>query len=194
MLSTTTMALILEMLVVVVAFFTGTQGQLAPPTDSAAIIGPFGTTNDTIIMPMSVAQCESLSIFYRLLSMDLNFQALPSFETFINITVPTGTGYLEWICNIPAGQQFLAPGDAAYTVHNGSSSSCLGNLTTTYSLASYSTRLPRLPPISKTSTPSFALLFYSHSAPVRFVPLPYPTGSFATITVNYDSYQYSTSF
>jgi hypothetical protein len=134
-----TMALILPISVAVVAFFARAQEQIEPPADGYQLSS--GEPGDSIIIPMSVAQCEPFFIFYNLTTASSPFNYIYFFMdggTFLTLTVPSNAGYLEWICNIPVGEKFYA-GGLLYTVQPGSSSACLGDLTTTYSLAVYNT-------------------------------------------------------
>jgi hypothetical protein len=157
------MALILPILVAVVALCARAQGQpqFQPPEDGYQLIS--GILDSSLIIPTSIAQCDPFFIFY---SLTTNYPSLGiiSFQTvqghiFLNLTMPApGTGYMEWICNIPAGEQFLARGQL-YTVQPGSSSACLGDLNTTYSLAMYSTSLFESYTVSPPTSTSFSNLY-----------------------------------
>jgi len=96
-----------------------------------------------IRFPLTVAQCEPIRIFYNSSTPD-NYGIVfftPDFATLLKITVPIGVGYLEWICDIPAGRGFWVVYYFIYyvSVQPGSSSGCLSPITTTYAHASYNT-------------------------------------------------------
>jgi hypothetical protein len=96
-----------------------------------------------IRFPLTVAQCEPIRIYYNSSTTD-NYGIVfftPDFTTILRITAPIGVGYLEWICDIPAGHGFWVVYYFAYyaSVQPGSSSGCLGTITTTYAHASYNT-------------------------------------------------------
>jgi hypothetical protein len=103
------------------------------------------------IFPLTATQCEPFYIWYNV-TRDNFFTFLDaSFYPSVSFTFPQGVGYLEWICNIPAGVLIVsavatlirirdAPlvlHPAEYVVQPGSSSDCLGDVTTTYSLLNY---------------------------------------------------------
>jgi len=105
------------------------------------------TQSSSIILPLSIVQCEPVLIYYNntyddLIGVAFKFKLYIGDEEFFFLTLsfPFGVGYLDWICNIPAGSSFIASYvDSAqtYTVQPGSSSACLGDITTTYSYAAY---------------------------------------------------------
>ena len=102
-----------------------------------------------IIFPLSVAQCEPVSIYYnhtlptpgRTIHISVNDPQESTVLLTIDPPQDYGVGYLEWICDIPAGHSFIVQSLRAqyYVVGHGSSSSCLGKITTTYAHMSYNT-------------------------------------------------------
>jgi hypothetical protein len=126
---------------------TATVGQAVPPTEGYQLGDPSdGADSYDVIMPLTVAQCEPVLIYY-------NFTLWPAYDNpgltlfppiqppiplifaFASFQFPNDVGYFEWICNIPAGKMFVAVSfllGATYVVQPGSSSACLGPLTTTY--------------------------------------------------------------
>jgi hypothetical protein len=113
--------------------------------------------------PLTVTQCEPVFIYYNVdpITYSPVFFAFWSASTldssFLFFGPFLGIGYFEWICNIPAGYSFQVVTSWIYTfiVQPGSSSSCLGNITTTYSYAAYATTAwtsyTALPPTVTTS-------------------------------------------
>jgi hypothetical protein len=123
-----------------------------------------------IIFPASITQCESFLVYYNITipvppviaiyTPDLIGDALLTLH-------PPGsaTGYIDWVCNIPAGHGLIVgvrdppsiPGRVLrtknYVVQPGTSSSCLVDLTTTYSVAAYGTNFPSY---TAASNPSFS--------------------------------------
>jgi len=106
------------------------------------------TQSTSIILPLSIVQCEPVLIYYNNTYDDLIGVAFKLYIAdreeffFLTLSFPRGVGYLDWICNIPAGSSFIAyyvDSAQTYTVQPGSSSACLGDITTTYSYASYYT-------------------------------------------------------
>jgi len=102
-----------------------------------------------MIFPLSIVQCEPVLIYYDNPTTDHSFVFLytPDRDLFLTLAFPPGVGYLDWICNIPAGYAFTAYSLVYqnFTVQLGSSSACLGDITTTYAFASYE---PTYPPPS----------------------------------------------
>jgi hypothetical protein len=100
-----------------------------------------GGYNEDIRFPLTVSQCEPVIIYYSLLSGGSGVGFFKGGITLFALEIPNGTGYLEWICNIPAGYDFAIGAGSIryYIVQPGSSASCLLNITTTYEYASYRT-------------------------------------------------------
>jgi len=83
-------------------------------------------------MSLSLTQCEPVLIFYDSERTDLLplFFSTPDNVEIGTVWVPKGSGYLDWVCIIPAGQSFLLAVDVQYyyyTVQPGPSSACLGS-------------------------------------------------------------------
>ena len=110
---------------------------LAPPTTGWLINDGDGQV--LFIWPLTATQCEPFYIFYDLTAGNkLGFYDPTTPARFLfYFDVPNGTGYVEWICNVPAGFGFLSVQN--YVVEAGSSSDCLGDITTTYSHLTYNT-------------------------------------------------------
>jgi len=130
---------------VVVIFASATiltvLGQIARPTEGY-YIGNVGVGID-VIFPLSIVQCEPVLIYYN---NPTTVQFFVDFYThdnsrLLSLDFPPGAGYLDWICDIPAGYTFFASAvtSQTFTVQPGSSSACLGDITTTYSYAFYHT-------------------------------------------------------
>jgi hypothetical protein len=107
-----------------------------------------------IVFPLQFFQCEPALIYFNITTDLPVFATLTApdaleYDEFRLITLifPQGIGYLEWICNIPAGFTFITfpvtdwdgGYDQSYTVQPGSSSACLQSITTTYSYITYNT-------------------------------------------------------
>ena len=112
----------------------------SPPTDSEGI--QLARVND-IRFPLTVAQCEPVLIYYNVNTTGGShlFLHSASSELLAHLAIPVGVGYLEWVCNIPAGHGFRVSAyyEQYFVVQAGSSSSCLRALTTTYSYVNYAT-------------------------------------------------------
>src|ERR1700731_991082 len=114
-----------------IAILAAVARPLAPPATGWMIF----QNSNTYIFPFTATRCEPFYIFYNATDGNfLNFYDATLSHTLFIITFPKGTGYLEWICDIPAGFVFNAGNVIDYTVQAGSSSDCLGDITTTYSL------------------------------------------------------------
>jgi hypothetical protein len=107
------------------------------------------TFNWDVILPQSIAQCEPFLIYYNTTifpngnsSLMMNIRTPDYHTVLITFTFPNRSiGYMDWICNIPAGHNFVAESFSFpqyYTVQNGSSD-CLGNVTATNTLYAYQT-------------------------------------------------------
>ena len=133
-------ALATSVVVIFTAILT-VLGQNTRPTEGY-YIGNAGFGFD-IIMPLSIAQCEPVLIYYNITGATLVGVALHTPELYIFLTLyfPRGVGYLDWICDIPAGHTFTAYAFLlqTFTVQPGSSSGCLGEITTTYPYVYYQT-------------------------------------------------------
>jgi hypothetical protein len=152
--------------------------------------------------PLTVTQCEPVFIYYNTTARfnGVGLSSRIDIPSFLLIGYfPVGVGYVEWICNIPAGYGFWAGSAQTYpiVVQPGSLSSCLRDITTTYQYATYTTAAfqsytagpptPLAPPPIEMSD---YLATYAGFHPCCFLILtsvrstvPFPTGSFSTITV-----------
>jgi len=140
-------AMVPIVVVVILAFLTplGKTAEFDVPRPTEGFqVGP-GLGTD-IILPLSATQCEPFLIYHNIpAGYDYRmFLYTPDFQIgneFLHLLLPQGAGYFDWICNIPAGYSFLAYAATGqyYTVQPGSSSACLGDVTTTYPYASYLT-------------------------------------------------------
>ena len=129
----------LTAVIVIFAAVLAVLGQIARPTEGYQLGNV--TAGFDIIFPVSIVQCEPVLIYYNFTNEDSLFLNSPGFNgnTFLVLTFPIGVGYLDWICDIPAGYTFNAGRyfEQIFTVQPGSSSACLGEITTTYAFASY---------------------------------------------------------
>jgi hypothetical protein len=164
----------------------------------------FPEFGDDIRAQFTATQCEPFLIYYNTsrgaitpvvvgspeMRDDLIFFPIPA----ANVT----NGYLEWICDIPAGYSFILSrfSDRYYVVRPGSTSSCLQDVTATHQYAHYVTTAFQSytahPP--NTTTPSLGIsatfvyiLIFKSCKGSFFVSGSYsfPTGSLPTITVRY---------
>jgi len=100
-----------------------------------------------IIMPLTISQCDPVLIYYNnpdTGNISVSLSNPDSGYVFLSLYFPPGVRYLEWICDIPTSNTFIAIGygyDQLYTVQSGSSSACLHDITTTYTYAFYNTTL-----------------------------------------------------
>jgi hypothetical protein len=99
-----------------------------------------------IRIPSTAKQCEPFHIHYNLTSESdayALFLGTPDGQRFLSIRFPSGVGCMEWVCNVPAGHSFYVSGPLSgyYIVQPGSSSTCLHNITTTYTYAQYNTNI-----------------------------------------------------
>jgi hypothetical protein len=93
-----------------------------------------------LVLPYTVAQCEPALFYYNITNPSLfagflgplysimSPDGLLDMETFA--APNTGEGYIEWLCNLPAGkvfQIFNTNYNAWYTVQPGSDTSCIGH-------------------------------------------------------------------
>jgi len=135
--------MMLTSVVVLFAAVLAVLGQIARPTEGYELGNV--TLGVDVILPLSIVQCEPVLIYYNNTGTNLTTVVLytPDLYIFLTLYFPPGVGYLDWICDIPAGYTFFASGDfdQTFTVQPGSSSACLGDLTTTYSYASYNSTL-----------------------------------------------------
>ena len=137
---------VISSLAIAVATTTLVYGQFTIPAQGYNIGAPvYGVF---IFVPLTVTQCEPVLVYYHFSDdiLLMQFTTPDNIQNFLNISFPPGAydafappGYLVWNCNIPAGDSFILNGVQSYTVQPGSSSDCLGNLYTTYPLASYDT-------------------------------------------------------
>jgi hypothetical protein len=91
----------------------------------------------SVILPTTVAQCEPALIYYNITSAYIS-APLITIESpdgllvmdLFSLPDSQGSGYVQWICNLPAGSVFqIYLGviySAWYTVQPGSDSSCIG--------------------------------------------------------------------
>jgi hypothetical protein len=169
-----------NLLLLLSALTVVTFGQ-SPPTEGYQL--SFPNSSYEIIMPLTITQCEPVYIYYNIASDPSAYNLLDFItadsagDTIMEFDFPSPTGYLEWICDIPAGYSFIAWGDFMqfYTVQAGSSSDCLGNITTTYSIMDYATIPFRLytelsPTLTFTNPPQLS------------TTIDFPTGALETFT------------
>jgi hypothetical protein len=104
-----------------------------------------------LVLPLSISQCDHFLVFYNVTQTSddasstsgaaIEFGNVGESRVFFTLKPPEGAGYLDWVCDIPAGRRFTARNggrEYSYTVDAGSSG-CLGVRTTTsFQYASYS--------------------------------------------------------
>ena len=103
-----------------------------------------GDDQNSILVPLSVTQCEDVNIFYKTGDqVVLNLYPPDLRSPIIVFTIPPGTGFITWRCTIPAGSSFIASAvtNRLFTVQEGSSSACLGDLSVNASAARVATDL-----------------------------------------------------
>ena len=139
---TTTFSTLLAVLATAVV-----RAQPSPPAQGIQLGNTDIINGYDIRFPLTVTQCEPVFIYYDTTArgagtVSIGFVAAEQYNPmFLEIAIPSGTGYIEWFCNIPAGYSFGVWGYHAYylVVQPGSSSGCLTDITTTYARASYMT-------------------------------------------------------
>jgi hypothetical protein len=112
-----------------------------------------------------MTQCEPFLVYYNIIvpvSPFIGFFSPDLAGDALLTLLPPGsaTGYIDWVCNIPAGHGLIVGvRDAAgilrtknYIVQSGTSSSCLVDLTASYSVVDYGTNFPSY---TSASSPSF---------------------------------------
>ena len=129
----------------------------------------------TVIWPLEATECGSFLIFYNSTAATTagNYLFTPDLTFLAAVLYPAGVGYLDWICNIPAGQGFflgtMSSGIAVpyyyYAVQSGSST-CLGPLSTTYNDLDFATS------VYQTYTSHSYLSTPGPSLPVLYACLP----------------------
>ena len=126
-------------LAVLAMFTVAVLTQPPPPTEGINI----GIGDLDIRFPLTVSQCEPVLIYYNSTGagyISIWTSAYGSSRDLVHLNFPIGIGYIVWICNIPAGYIFVAGTEHHHNflVQPGPSS-CLGDVTTTYSYATYLT-------------------------------------------------------
>jgi len=139
-----------------------------------------------IRFPAAVSQCEPVLIYHDTpegYTLSIYTRTPSDTPTLIRLHLPYGIGYLEWICNIPAGYTVIVEGyyDYVLVVQPGPSS-CLGDITTTYAYASYATASYR----SFTGNPPNTTVPIITPSNTARVTATFRTGQFTTITANPD--------
>ena len=142
-----------------------------PPPEGIRLTNPPGFDDIDVFFPLTVSQCEPVFVYYDS-PIGLGFGISTIFEEYTDLVVfymPPGVGYFEWICNIPAGYTIIVDSIHVFVVQPGPSSSCLADITTTYSYASYATSAFRSftahaanttsPIITAPISPRYVLLF-----------------------------------
>jgi hypothetical protein len=114
--------------------------QPTPPPQGIQLRNTEITNAYDIRFPLTITQCQPVFIYYNTTgrtagTVSIGFVAVEEYNPmFLVIAVPSGVGYIEWFCDIPAGYGFGVWGYHAYylVVQPGSSDSCLSDITTTY--------------------------------------------------------------
>jgi hypothetical protein len=167
--------------------------QPSPPAQGVQLSNEFDT-----IFPLTVSQCAPVFIYYNTTPIYgyrtfLTIYTLVYDEYLLRFELPLGVGYLEWICNIPAGYGFIAGAGHYFVVQSGTSSSCLRNVTASYPFVSYNTTafLPFTQSPPNTTLPNLVdpapyvnfLMIQLFRSPSHHLPrtVPLVIGSFATV-------------
>src|SRR5215472_8675196 len=103
----------------------------APPRQGVQLANVIPGDHD-IRFPLTLTQCEPVLIYYNMASAAyLRFETSDRQTNLLNLYVPVGAGYIEWICDIPAGDAVMVSffDSRSYVVRPGTSSSCLSNVT-----------------------------------------------------------------
>ena len=134
-------ATFIALAILLTPFSVTVRPQPSPTTPGIQLANPEA---GDVRFPVTVSQCEPVLIYHN----TPNAYFLLIYTTgadLIRLNIPFGIGYLEWICNIPAGFPVSVGNYFAFSlvVQSGSSSSCLHNITTTYAYASHATSLLR---------------------------------------------------
>jgi hypothetical protein len=134
--TTTMVVLTLSLIAFLIVYASRALGQPAPSQGIALNDNP-----NYVILPTTATQCQPFYIFYNVTAPDnaaLWLLSPSDGDYFANITIPLGTGYLIWTCNIPAGASFITQyvEEIEYVVQSGDSS-CLGNVTKSYTGLTY---------------------------------------------------------
>jgi hypothetical protein len=136
-----------------------------------------------VFFPLTVSQCEPVFVYYNTtVPQSFGISTISGeYTDLIIFAIPTGIGYFEWICNIPAGYTIIVDGRYVFVVQPGWSSSCLGDITTTYPHATYITTAFRsytanpanttVPRISRSAMASYVCFSQMHSLPSTHPPL-----------------------
>ena len=145
------------LLIICTGFFTTIQSQSVHPAQGIQLGNPRAGVD--IVIPASMTQCESFLVYYNITVPVAPFIAFYTTnlagDALLTLHPPgSATGYIDWVCNIPAGHGLTigvrdlpgTPGGVLrtqnYVVQSGTSSSCLVDLTATYSIAGYGTNFP----------------------------------------------------
>ena len=80
---------------------------ISRPTEGYNLCDP--TQDCELIMPLTIAQCEPVLIYYNMpfSSVYFNLSAPDSGDAFLSLYTTLGIGYMEWICDIPARSTFF---------------------------------------------------------------------------------------
>ena len=145
------------LLVVCTGLFTTIRSQSVHPAQGIQLGNPRAGVD--IVIPASMTQCESVLVYYNITVPVSPFIAFYTTnlvgDALLTLHPPgSATGYIDWVCNIPAGHGLIVgvrdlpdiPDGVLrtqnYVVRSGTSSSCLVDLTATYSVAGYGTNFP----------------------------------------------------
>ena len=124
----------------IAALVGAVSAQPSPPAEGVQL----STTRD-VRFPSNLSQCDPIFIYYdRANATDIAPLGIYAPENvdpiarLIRLAIPAGIGYIEWVCNIPAGHGYAVHYDLwHYGVVQSGPSVCLGDVTTTYPILTY---------------------------------------------------------
>jgi hypothetical protein len=107
---------------------TAALAQLSPPARGIQLANVDASETYDIRFPLAITQCEPVLTYYNMSHGGFYLYFLtPDLHQFFSIPMPSGTGYVEWTCNIPTGYGLVAGNyrQHYFVVQPGPESSCL---------------------------------------------------------------------
>ena len=124
----------------IAALVGAVSAQPSPPAEGVEL-----STSRDVRFPSNMSQCDPIFIYYdRTGATDIGVlgiyapEDVDPIDRLIRLAIPAGIGYIEWVCNIPAGHGYAIHYDLwHYGVVQSGPSVCLGDITTTYPILTY---------------------------------------------------------